>query len=79
MTPDQEAAFCNGGLFNYWPGVGPNTDLTGWNQVSNETDVVYAADVAGNRVVLVATHLPGTTPQDLAELEAIVESIQIEP
>jgi hypothetical protein len=80
VTPDQDAAFCDGGLFNYWPGVGPNPELTGRaTNLSNQTDVVYAADVAGNRLVLVASHLPGTSERDLAELDAIVESIQIEP
>jgi hypothetical protein len=80
VTPGADVAFCNGGLFNYWPGVGPNTELTGrGTDLSNQTDVVYAADVAGNRLVLVASHLPGTSQQDLAELDAIIASIQIDP
>ena len=80
VTPDQESAFCDGGLFNFWPGVGPNTEFTGLGtNMSNETVVIYAADVGGNRLVITASHLPGASAQDLAELDAIVESMQIEP
>jgi len=80
LTPDQDPAFCDGGSFFTWPGVGPNTELTGMGaNVANQIDVVYAADVAGKRLVIVASHVLGTSEQDLAELNDIIASIEIEP
>lgn len=78
-TPDQNAAFCDGGLFHDWPAAGPNDDVTGQFSQENETDVVYVVDVAGSRLVIVATHSRTSTPQEVAELDSIVASIRIEP
>ena len=43
------------------------------------TDVVYVVDVAGNRFAVVARHQASSSAEELAELEAIVASIMIEP
>jgi hypothetical protein len=40
---------------------------------------LWILDVDGRRVVVMTHDFPGTPPDDLAELEAIVESIEIEP
>ena len=40
---------------------------------------VWSLDVDGVRVVIQSGDFPGTLPQDLAEMHAIIESIQIEP
>ena len=42
-------------------------------------DVVYVVDINGKSLAVVARHLPGSSAQDLAELQAIVDSIQIDP
>ena len=40
---------------------------------------VYVVDVDGERLVLDAFHYPGTAEADLAALQAVVDSIQIDP
>ena len=40
---------------------------------------VWSLDVDGVRVVIQNGHFPGTLPEDLAEMHAIIESIQIQP
>jgi hypothetical protein len=40
---------------------------------------IWSLDVDGVRVVIQSGDFPGTLPQDLAEMHAIIESIQIEP
>ncbi|MBA2720517.1 MAG: hypothetical protein H0U52_14940 [Chloroflexi bacterium] len=42
-------------------------------------DVVCVVDINGKTLAVVARHLPGSTRQDLAELQALVDSIRIEP
>ena len=42
-------------------------------------DVVYVVDINNKTLAVVARHLPGSSLQDLAELQAIVDSIHIEP
>jgi hypothetical protein len=63
-----------GDMLLTWP------DLKGgWLPASpNQIDAVYIVDVDGTRLVIVATHWAGTSAADLAELEAVVASIQIE-
>ncbi len=78
-TPDQEAALCDGGFLRYWPDPGPNENGGLGSPRGNHTDVLYVVDVADGRVVVVARYYADSSAQDVAELDAIVESIQIEP
>ena len=39
----------------------------------------WILDVEGTRLMIAAERSPGSPPEDLAELRAIVDSIQIEP
>ena len=43
------------------------------------TDEFYVVDVSGKRMVIVARHYPGSSAADVAELQGIVDSIQIQP
>ena len=57
-----------------WPTVaGPREALT------NEHDRVWIVDVDGTRLVIDAFSFPDTTAADQADLQAVVDSIQIEP
>ena len=79
VASDLDVATCTEGILRYWPAPGP--DLTGGlccNPAGN-TDVISVVDVAGKRLVVVARYYPGSTAADKAELQAIVDSIQIEP
>lgn len=44
-----------------------------------ELNRVWVVDVEGERLVVNTLHYPGTSAEDIAELEAIVESIRIRP
>ena len=78
-TPDQDGSFCDGGNFHFWPAPGPHEDTTGLWGTGNQTSVVYVVDVNGSRLVIVANHDKASSTQDVAALNAIVSSIQIEP
>jgi hypothetical protein len=43
---------------------------------TGSVDDLSIADVDGQRVVFIARHQPGSSPADVAELNAIVDSIQ---
>jgi hypothetical protein len=40
---------------------------------------IWSLDVDGVRVVILSEDFAGTSPEDLAEMRAIIESIQINP
>jgi hypothetical protein len=79
VPADTKTADCSGGILRYWPDPGP--DFTGGLccNVPGNTDFVYAVDVAGKTVAVVARHYDATTPGDLAELDAVINSIHFEP
>jgi hypothetical protein len=55
-----------------------NTGQDGyWAQAPNQRHDLWILDVDGTRLVIAAFWYPDTSPQDLAELEAIRSSIQI--
>lgn len=49
-----------------------------WGVAEGQMFDVYVVDVDGERLVLDAFHYPGTSEADLAALEAVVDSIQID-
>lgn len=63
---------CDMGEFYPWVGSlyaqGPN----------NRWDV-WILDVEGDRLIVIATHFPGTSAEDLAEQQGIIDSLVIEP
>lgn len=65
------AADCDDGFFYSWGGR--------FHQGPGQVDGVYILDVDGQRQVLIAHHMPGTSAADLAEQHAIVESIDFLP
>jgi hypothetical protein len=50
-----------------------------YHQGPGQHDSVYIIDVDGVRLVIDAAYLPGSSSDDRAELQAIVDSIQIDP
>jgi len=77
VPADLDFSTCSGGFFVSW--VGPTTDDTMGFARPGSHDRVLIIDVAGARLVLDAIDFPDATAQDRAELQAIVDSIQIEP
>jgi hypothetical protein len=49
-----------------------------WGLAAGQMFEVYVVDVDGERLVLDAFHYPGTSEADFAELQAVVDSIQID-
>lgn len=65
------------GFFESWTGLGPATDR--YQQAPGQVDHLWILDVAGRRLVIDATYLPGTTGQEQTDLQQIVESIRFVP
>ena len=78
MPTDLDVSTCLFGAIKNWP---DGADESGGLCCGGpgHVDVVYVVNVNGKSLAVVARHLPGSSPQDLAELQAIVDSIQIQP
>jgi hypothetical protein len=72
-----EFAGCIGGNLHSW--IGPLTDAFYGYTGPGYTEEFWVLDVEDTRLVIVAGGSPGSAPQDLAELRAILNSIRIEP
>lgn len=70
---------CTDRALHSW--IAPNLGGTfyGYNGEAGRTEDFWILDVDGTRLVLVTTTSPESTPQDVAELRDIFESIRIEP
>jgi hypothetical protein len=79
VPADLDVTKCDRGIIRFWPDPGPDESGGLCCSAVGSTDVVYIVDVAGNRFTVVARHQRGSSAEDLAELEAIVNSIRIEP
>ena len=82
VSPDLETSTCTNGNLRYWPAAGADgadPDMSGGlccNPAGNIDDV-YAVDIAGRRTVVVARFYPGSSAADKAELQSVVDFIQI--
>jgi len=66
------------GIIRFWPDPGPDESGGLCCGAVGSTDVVYVVDVAGKRLAVVARHQQSSSAQDIAELQAIVDSIRID-
>jgi len=77
MVPlDVNIAACDGGEYHSW------SDTSGgdrYNQGPGQHDLIDIVDVNGQRYVIQRSFYPANTAADLAELQAIVDSIRITP
>lgn len=69
-----DPAACRG---RAWPGPGPDMN-SGMVLRDGQTHVVYILDIGGDRMVVVASHMPDSTEQDVAELQGLLDSLRIE-
>ncbi len=79
VPADLDTATCTNGVLRYWPAPGPDLSDGDCCAPPGSTDWVYIVDVAGNRLVVVARHYAGSSAENRAELQGIVDSIDIEP
>jgi hypothetical protein len=83
IPADLDKATCDEGVIRTWVAPGEDTALV--NDTENlgmhpgQLNVVYIVDVNGDRLVIDTWHMPGTSAADLAELDAILASMRIEP
>ena len=79
VAPTLDTSTCTNGNLRYWPGAGPDFGSGMCCNLAGNIDTVYVVDVNGKRMVIVARHYPGSPAADVAELQAIVDSLQIQP
>jgi hypothetical protein len=79
VPADLDTATCTNGVLRYWPAPGPDLSDGDCCAPPGSTDWVYVVDVAGNRLVVVARQHPGSSVENRAELQGVVDSIEIEP
>jgi hypothetical protein len=75
-------ADCTGGTLKSWYSPlhdGGRNPYFGYNGEPGRTEDFWIIDVEGTRLVLTTSWGPGSLPEDVAELDAIVDSIRIEP
>ena len=68
-----------GGQLGRWFWSGDPSNGVPYTYGAGQRNVVYIVDVAGKRQVIDTMYLPGTSAKDLAELQAVVDSIVITP
>jgi len=69
---------CYSDFIRLWPGPGPNEDA-GLPISPGQTTTVYVVDVEGKGRVVGAIQRPESSAEDVAELDAVVQSLQFEP
>lgn len=80
VPDDADFSSCDSGQYRSWTKSNwAETDFgIRFHQAPGQVDRNYIIDVAGVRLVIDAYYLAGTSAADIAELEQMVESIQIE-
>ena len=76
VPDDFDVTTCDNEEFRMWRGLG---SAGGYNYGPGQRDTIYILDVDGERFVLQALYTPVASEADVAELQAIVDSIRIEP
>jgi hypothetical protein len=66
------------GIIRFWPDPGPDENGGLCCSAVGSTDIVYVVDVAGERLAVVARHQPGSSAEDISELDSILASLRIE-
>lgn len=79
VPADLDSGTCDGGIIRFWPNAGPDESGGLCCSAAGSTDVVYVVDLDGNTFAVVARYTATSSAQDRAELDAIVESIRIDP
>ena len=74
-VPDYDEADCTYGMFRLLREAGGGGNY--WAQAPNQHHELRILDVDGTRLVIGAGYFPDTSPQDRAELDEILNSIQI--
>ncbi len=81
-VPDYDEDECRRGRFGLWKEDGPGGVGTGirpnlWAQSPDQHNQVWILDVDGTRLVILAWTFPDTSARDRADIDEILDSIQI--
>lgn len=77
VPPELDIATCDQAEYRSWS-EWDVVDGGNSHHVPGQIDVVYIVDVDRRPLVIDASHMPGTSAEDLAELEGILESMHID-
>jgi hypothetical protein len=77
--PVEESGFTGCIDSNLWSWISPLVDAFYGHTGPGYTEEFWILDVEGTRLMIVAHRSPGSPPEDLAELRAVLDSIRIEP
>ena len=70
-----DAATCDNDFAHLWPDAGPNPD-GGLPLNPGQTMTIYVIDINGEPMVVAAASSSEASADDLAELEAVVDSVE---
>ncbi|MGZ8801939.1 MAG: hypothetical protein ACXWZL_04790 [Mycobacterium sp.] len=79
VAANLDTATCSGGILRYWPDPGPDFSGGLCCNLPGNTDFIYAVDVSGTTIAVVARHYADSSPADLSELDGILSSLRLEP
>lgn len=75
---DRQFRDCTSGVLHSW--ISPVTNsFYGYNGEPGRTEEFWILDVYGTRLVIATNTSPDASPADVAEIDAIVDSIRIQP
>ena len=78
VDADLDTSTCTNRNLRYWPDPGPDYSGGLCCNAPGNIDFVYAVDLNGQTMAVVARHYADSSAADLAELQAIVQSLTID-
>jgi hypothetical protein len=79
-VPDNfEERECDNGQFRTWISGPTPGEYGGFVYGRGQRDSVYSVDVAAERIVIHRLYMPSASETDLAELQALFDSVRLEP
>jgi hypothetical protein len=79
VVADIDLSVCDRGVVSLWPDPGPDASGGLCCVGVGSTDVIYAVDVDGERLVLFASYQLDSSLSEVAELETMALSLKIDP
>lgn len=76
VPADLDLSTCDGGEYRSWTELNV-VDGANSHHAPGQIDIVYMVDVDGRPLVIVASHMPAASAEDLAELEVILAGMTI--
>jgi hypothetical protein len=79
VPADLDTTTCTGHILRYWPDPGPDFSGGLCCNLPGNTDFIYAVDINGRTLAVVARHYAASSTADLAELDGVINSLRFEP